>query len=208
MRRTVSIGFMVFATLGTGGAGALHAQSAQRLSGQVSLLSATVFGEEFEGWGSGVGFEGQLRYTHSAWSIGGGWQQTSHSVDENEVDLSGFDVSLKLSGPFIEPRYVIPTRSSTVAPYLSARFSILRESGSITDGFERATFSASGGTINGGGGILIRAGDRINVDIGATYGYTSFGEGTIRYSGGTDTSEATSGSNVIVRIGVSIGIGS
>lgn len=204
MRRCATLVGLALAALGTG---SLAAQSAQRLSIQISALSATVFGDEFEGWGSGIGFEGQLRYTHSAFSIGGGWQQTDHTLDEDEIDLSGYDVSLTLSGPFIEPRYVLPTGSSSMAPYVSGRLSLLRESGSIGDGFDEFTFKATGVTLNAGGGVLIRASDRINIDVGATYGYTSFGEATLEGGGFSETFESSSGSNVILRVGVSIGVG-
>jgi hypothetical protein len=177
------------------------------VSVQLSALSASVFGSEFEGWGAGVGLEAQVRYNPSAFSIGGGFQWTTHGFNEAEVDLSGFDVSLKLAGPFVEPRYIIPTRSDKVAPYVSSRLALLRESGSISDGVDEATFSATGVTINGGGGILIRASDRVNVDIGATYGYTSFGDATVRLGNETDTIPAGSGTTLFFRGGVSVGIG-
>lgn len=185
----------------------LMGQSAQRFSVQLSALSASVFGEEFEGWGSGIGFEGQLRYTPSRFSLGAGYQSTSHTIDD-QTGLSGLGIDLTLSGPFIEPRYVISTNSSSLAPYVSGRLSILSESASFNDGVDDFECSASGTTMNAGGGVLIRAGNRVNVDVGATYGFTSFGDGDCTSSNGqTSTFESSSGSNVILRVGVSIGIG-
>jgi len=205
MRRTIRIlgGLCLLLGLAT----TARAQSAQKISLQLSGLSATVFGDEFTGWGSGVGFEAQVRYNPSAFSIGGGFQWTTHGVDETEVDLSGFDVSLKLSGVFVEPRYIITVNSDKVAPYVSGRLSILRESGTISDATDEITFSATGTTINGGGGILVRLSERTNLDIGATYGFTKFGDATVTGDGINETFESASGSNVIFRVGVSIGVG-
>jgi opacity protein-like surface antigen len=192
------------ATLLAALAGSAAAQSAQKVSIQASLLGATLSGSEFDGWGTGAGFEAQVRYNPSAFSIGAGFQLTRHS-------LEGFDDKVSLGGGFVEPRYVIPTRSNAVAPYVSLRFSVLRESGSLDVPSGTVSVSASGLTFNGGGGVLFRLGQRVNLDVGATWGFTNFGDITTKLNGTVvpDFSgiDAGSGTNLVMRVGLAVGIG-
>lgn len=173
------------------------AQSAQAFSVQVSGLYAGLFGQANATLKSGFGAEAQLRYTPGAVSIGGGFQWTRHSTTTAGVPL-------KLYGVFIEPRYVIPTRSNTVAPYVSSRISLLKQD--ISDAQFRV--KASGFTGNLGGGFLFRAGPRMNVDVGASFGYTHFGDRTLtdKVNGTETTGPGGNGSNVVGRVGLAFGI--
>jgi opacity protein-like surface antigen len=201
-RSTVRLGAIV--TLAAFGAAPVAAQSAQRFSVQLSGLGAKLSGNAFEDLGTGSGFEVQGRYNRNAFSIGGGFQQTWHSL----VDV---DDKVKLGGVFVEPRYVIPTKSNSAAPYASARVSILKESIAFDVPAGRVTGSASGATINGGGGVLVRLADRLNLDLGVTWGYTNFGKVDFKLDGTpiTETNgiDAGSGSNFVFRVGVALGIG-
>lgn len=185
-------------------AGPALAQSAQKVSIQASALGAALSGDEFEGWGTGSGVEAQIRYNPSAFSIGVGFQLTRHS-------LEGFDDNVSLGGGFLEPRYVIPTRSNSVAPYVSLRFSVLRESGSLEVTQGKVTVAASGLTFNGGGGVLFRLAQRVNLDLGVTWGYTNFGDVTTKLNGTVVPAfsgiDAGSGTNVVMRVGVAVGLG-
>jgi hypothetical protein len=178
--------------------GALEAQSAQAISLQASGLYNGVFGNVFDGLRDGLGGEAQIRYTPSAFSVGAGFQYTVHGIDNRPEDF-------ELYGGFVEPRYRIHTGSNVLAPYVSARFSLLKV------GFTGGEFSTDANFIqlNGGGGILYRLGSRINLDVGATYGYDRLGGGTLkRKSTGTSTTfDSSSGSNVVVRLGFAVGIG-
>lgn len=180
------------------------AQSAQKASIQVSALGASLSGDEFGGWGTGSGFEAQVRYNPGALSIGGGFQLTKHS-------LEGFDKKVSLGGAFVEPRYIIPTKSNKAAPYVSLRFSILRESGSVDVPAGEVSVAASGLTLNGGGGVLIRLARTMNLDLGATWGYTNFGDVTTKLDGqvvsGLSGIDAGSGTNFVFRAGIAVGIG-
>lgn len=173
------------------------AQSAQAFSVQVSGLYAGLFGNANATLKSGFGAEAQLRYTPGAVSIGGGFQWTHHNTTTAGVPL-------KLYGVFIEPRYVIPTRSNTVAPYVSSRISVLKQD--ISDAQFRV--KASGFTGNLGGGFLFRAGSRMNVDVGASFGYTHFGDRTLtdKVNGTETTGPGGNGSNVVGRVGLAFGI--
>ncbi len=173
------------------------AQSAQPFSVQLSGLYANLFGAANATLNNGIGAEAQLRYTPGAISIGGGFQWTRHSTTTAGVPL-------KLYGLFLEPRYVIPTSSNTFAPYVSTRLSVLKQR--ITDG--QFTVTASGFTGNAGGGVLFRVGPRINLDVGASYGYTHFGDRTLTdETNGTETTgPGGNGSNLIARVGVAVGI--
>jgi hypothetical protein len=179
----------------------LQAQSAQAISLQASGLYNGVFGDVFTGLGDGVGAEAQLRYTPGALSIGAGFQYTNHGLDNLPGDA-------RLYGGFVEPRYRIHAGSNVVAPYLSARFSLLKV------GFSDETLSLSSSFIqlNGGGGLLFRLGSRVNMDVGATYGYDRLGEGTLTIESDDAGPQAipvgaSSGSNVVVRLGFALGIG-
>lgn len=177
--------------------GDLEAQSAQAFSLQVSGLVNGVFGDAFTGLQDGFGGEAQFRYTPGALSVGAGFQFTNHHIQGRMEDA-------RLYGGFIEPRYRIHAGSNVVAPYLSARFSVLKV------GFSEGDLSLSSifMQLNGGGGVLIRLGSRLNLDGGATFGYNRLGSGTLTSeSNGTAVPvESSSGSNVVVRLGLAIGL--
>jgi hypothetical protein len=189
---------LVSLTIATPLAGPLQAQSAQAISFQFSGLFNGVFGSVFQGLQDGYGGEAQIRYTPSAFSLGAGFQYTFHHLANRTEDA-------KLYGGFIEPRYRIHTGSNVVAPYVSARFSLLKV------GFTGGDLSISSNFIqlNGGGGLLYRLGSRVNLDFGATYGYNRLGAGTLRRksNGSSTTFDSSSGSNVVVRLGFAVGIG-
>ena len=174
------------------------AQSAQRFSIQASGIYAALFGEAFEGLDGGPGVEAQLRFTPGALSFGAGYQYTSH---EFVSDLA----NVRLDGGFLEPRYVIVTGSNTFAPYLAARFSVLRQSFSAGD----ITGSTTGITVNGGGGVLASLSSRINLDVGVSYGYARFRDSEYRdpRTGFTHPFPSGSGSDIVVRAGLAVGIG-
>jgi hypothetical protein len=178
--------------------GDLEAQSAQALSLQVSGLYNGVFGNVFTGLQDGLGAEAQIRYTPGALSVGAGFQYTTHELENRMEDT-------RLYGGFLEPRYRIHTGSNVIAPYVSTRFSLLKVGFSGGD----LSLSSSFLQLNGGGGVLYRLGPRINVDLGATYGYNRMGRGTLRSeSNGTAVAiDSSSGSNVVVRLGFAVGLG-
>jgi hypothetical protein len=176
----------------------LAAQSAQPISLQVSGLFNGVFGQVFTGLEDGIGGEAQVRYTPGALSIGAGFQYTSHGLQGRQEDA-------RLYGGFIEPRYRIHTGSYVVAPYISARFSVLKV------GFSGGELSLSSAFIqlNGGGGLLFRMGPRVNLDVGGTFGYDRLGSGTLRNrtTGSAVPTESGSGSNIVARVGLALGLG-
>jgi hypothetical protein len=177
--------------------GHLEAQSAQAFSLQGSGLVNGVFGDVFTGLQDGVGGEMQFRYTPGALSVGAGFQFTVHELEGRTEDA-------RLYGGFIEPRHRIHVGSNVVAPYISARLSLLKVGFSGGDLSLSSTFMQ----LNGGGGVLTRLGSRLNLDLGATFGYNRLGNGTLtRKSSGTAVPvEASSGSNVVIRLGLAIGL--
>jgi hypothetical protein len=177
--------------------GNLEAQSAQPFSLQASGLVNGVFGDVFSGLQDGIGAEAQFRYTPGALSVGAGFQFTVH-------ELQGRTENARLYGGFIEPRYRIHAGSNVVAPYVSARLSVLKVGFSGGDLSLSSTFMQ----LNGGGGLLIRLGSRLNLDVGATFGYNRLGNGTLtsKASGTAIPVESSSGSNVVIRVGLAIGL--
>ncbi len=180
--------------------GRVAAQSAQRWSAQGSVLYVAPSGDAYEGLSAGPGFELQVRYTPSAFSLGAGYQRSSHDLDLGD----GSSETVTLAGPFIEPRYVIDVGSMSYAPYVSGRLAFLTQDVEV----QGVTASASGTQVNAGGGVLVRLSPRVNLDLGATYGAINFDDVVLEYQGQTYTIDGTSGSgrNLVLRAGVTVGI--
>jgi hypothetical protein len=192
----------------------LRAQTAQPISIQLSALYEGLTGAAFEDVRPGTGGEAQLRYTRGAWSVGLGYQYVRHSYHYCALpttsgaclaDISG---RIRGSGIFFEPRYVFDAGSEVYAPYVSGRFSVVRQ----TDkGDPLYDFSVTGSSANGGGGFLFRVSPRVNFDVGATVGYTRFSRyrAEDRQTGEviSGSTGGASGSNFVLRVGVAIGIG-
>lgn len=202
----------------------LTAQSAQRWSVQASGISVGVYGDAYEGLQNGLGAEAQVRYTPGLWSFGGGLQFSSHGFTEVDGE------SVMLAGLFFEPRRVLDIGSGTVAPYVSGRFAILRQSASVDVGIGRLTrpgnpdlalavaaqqaraalnLSATGFQGNVGGGVLWKLSPRVNFDLGATLGVIRFGrvDGDIDGTPIDIDGTAGTGQNLVVRAGLAIGLG-
>jgi hypothetical protein len=169
------------------------AQSAQTFSAQFSGLGSVPFGGGLEGVAAGVGWEAQIRMNPSVWSFGVGVEQTFHDVEGSD------NRTVTLLGGFFEPRVVILVGSDKAAPYLAARAALSQTTFAL--GVDEAT--ASGFTINGGGGVLVRLSDRVNLDLGVTVGFKDLGTVEI-----ADTVfDMGSGANTVVRAGLAIGLG-
>jgi hypothetical protein len=146
----------------------LAAQSAQAYGVQLSALftSITAGGTSV----AGAGAEVQQRFNRAyasegfgAVSIGLGAQYSVHSKIRDR---------LRIAGMFVEPRWVPPTGSETVFPYVSARLAVLRMSGS----FEFAeSGSALGSGFGLGGGVAVRLSQTVNLDAGAQLVRQQFG---------------------------------
>lgn len=212
MRRLAGVcGAIVW--LSVGGSHA-RAQTAQPISVQLSGLYEGLGGAAFDEVRPGSGFEAQVRYTHGAWSFGFGYQATRHRYRycalpaANGSCLANIVGRISGSGIFFEPRYVFDAGSDFFAPYVSGRFSIVKQNNVGDPLFD---FSVTGSSANGGGGLLFRVTPRINFDVGGTVGYTRFSSyRAIDRVTGAEFSGSTggaSGSNFVVRVGVAIGIG-
>jgi len=184
--------------VGTLAASTLRAQSAQPFSVQFSALYAGLSGDAYDNFHAGPGFEAQLRYTHhSGFSFGAGYQYTSHEID-------GVSSKGTLVGPFFEPRYTFEIRGhENLYPYASLRLSSLKQK-IDNQGYQT---TASGFTANAGGGLLIHLAPRANLDIGATFGYTSFDD-FVQVAGGQQTlvGKTGTGTAFVLRTGIAIGL--
>ena len=109
----------------------LAAQSAQAFSIQVSGLYMGFGGTAYADMSIGTGGEAQLRYTSGAMSLGIGYQYTRHTMMDEEGSMSN-------AGAFIEPRFVFATSSPNLAPYLSARLSLLQMKGIMPENSEKS----------------------------------------------------------------------
>ncbi len=190
------------------------AQSAQKWSLQASLFSSTLFGDNpiYNNVDPGAGFEVQIRWTPSLFSVGAGFQWTTHNQNllDSEPNVLD-DPNTTLNGFFVEPRYVILVGSNTVAPYLSGRVSFLRQTTTAelqtNNGPATLKASADGINFNGGGGLLFRLGSRLNLDVGATYGFSNFGDFVVEVDGQErDRAGTSSGQNLAIRMGLALGL--
>lgn len=212
MRRLVSVCGAIVG--GAVGASDVRAQTAQPISVQLSALYEGLAGDAFDDVRPGTGFEAQLRYTRGAWSVGLGYQATRHRYRycalpaANGSCLTFIRGRITGSGIFFEPRYVLDAGSDVFAPYVSGRFSLVRQT---ADGDPDYDFSVSGSSANAGGGVLVRITPRVNFDAGGTVGYTRFSSfrSVDRRTGAvlTGAEGGTSGSNFVIRVGMAIGIG-
>ena len=167
-------------------------QSAQMLSFQFSGLGMYPFGGEMSRVDVGAGWEAQLRLNPSAFSIGAGAEQTFHKR------VTGHDIVLL--GGFVEPRYVLDIGSDNAVMYLSARGAVsqVKLSRGSFQGTGTVEGTSTGFTLNGGGGLLFRLSDRVNLDAGVTVGFKKLG--TI---GSVDLG---TGANAVGRLGLAIGV--
>ena len=176
------------------------AQTAATYSLQGSGIFVIPGGTAFADTKSGPGVELQLRrrlpWSSGLWSIGGGVQYSRHDV--------GAANPLTLTGVFLEPRRVFEGSSSRFAAYGSLRAAVFQQSLSA----EGTSSSATGGQLNVGGGVLIVASSSINIDLGATFGLLKFGGYNVPFVvGGGFPVPASSGSNLVLRAGLAIGLG-
>ena len=168
----------------------LVAQSAQRFSLQLAALSTSVdFGTG--GPTTGFGLEPQFRmnqlYSTSrvVVSLGLGGQWTSHRA--------GLD-TLTITGAFLEPRVLFLT-SKRIAPYLSGRAAMLRQSSNMGT-------SSSGSAFGVGGGIAYALSQRINLDAGVALLSQQFGTFVLNDGGSASFSPFTT---YAAKIGLSWG---
>lgn len=132
------------------------AQSAQKYAVQFALLSTSIPGSAGTSIG-GVGVEPQIRYNlaYAKESLGGltlglGAQWSTHT---------GGSDNLKITGIFLEPRWVPSTGSNRYFPYLSGRLALLRQSSNFG--------TASGGSgVGGGAGLAVKLTPTVNLDAG------------------------------------------
>lgn len=145
--------------------GPAHAQSLQRFSvqGSGAVVFPTSDATDFEN-ATRLGWEGQLRYTVSRFSLGAGYQRST------VYKLQAADFTGAVSVVFLEPRFVAAA-SARVALYLAGRAGV----GTLVcspkqDCAEQSMEPAVGG----GGGLLFALGERVSLDLGSQYFSTRF----------------------------------
>ncbi len=156
---------LLHSLLVAGHASIASAQSAQKVSLQLAVLSTSIGGTGSSST-TGVGIEPQLRFNQLlsgeryVVSLGVGGQYTTHA--------SGGD-KLNIAGAFLEPRYVPVIGSGRVVPYLSGRLALLQQSSNFGS-------SSSGYAYGAGGGIVVSLSRRVNLDAGAQLVRQKFGD--------------------------------
>ncbi len=104
-----------------------------------------------------LGFEAQLRYTFSRFSLGAGYQRSTVFSADN------LNFTQALSLVFIEPRYVVAA-GNTVALYIAGRAGF----GDFVCS-EACTAPTSKITLGGGGGLLFRVVEGVSIDLGGQW---------------------------------------
>lgn len=163
-----------------------------------SLAYATLDGSDYNGIDAGLGFDAQVRYQLSnAFSIGGGFQYTSHGVEGPTEDFA-----FHVRGFFADARYAFsPASIPKVIPYLGARFAGTHWTASVAG----SEGSANGTAIGPVGGLLIRVGTAMQLDVGVAYLALHFGDS--KTDGVTQPNSSTSGSTLAMRFGFLVGLG-
>lgn len=192
----VAIGIMCGVSFAVMDGHVAHAQSAQPVSIQASVLGTTI-GVGTSSSTGGVGFEPQFRFNRIARSesmgtvslgIGGQWTRHASGSDE-----------LTIAGGFVEPRWVPPVSfaDGRVFVYVAVRIAALNQSNNFGS-------SSSGAAFGGGGGLAIVLNRQLNLDLGAALVQQSFGD--FKYTDGSAGSFRTF-SAYAVKAGFSYGLG-
>jgi hypothetical protein len=105
----------------------------------------------------GLGFDAQVRYTLSRWSVGAGYQRS------DVYRATASDLTIALSLGFLEPRYVA-FASTPVAGYLAGRIG----AGQLVCSRDRCDDDWHV-VAGGGGGLLFKLSDRLSLDLGGQY---------------------------------------
>jgi len=156
------------------------------IQGSGALVFPTASESDFEN-ATRLGWEGQVRYTFSRFSLGGGYQRST------VYKFSNSDFSAAVSVLFAEPRYVI-FAGSRAAVYLAGRIGV---SQLVCNPTEDCTDQGAHFAAGGGGGILVRLGSRVALDLGSQYFSTQYdvADGQTRTAG-----------YVLARLGLSVGL--
>lgn len=178
-------------------AGIAPAQSAQKVSLQLSVLGTSI-GTGNNGSTGGIGVEPQLRFNRLArsenmgtLSLGVGGQWTRHTAASDELTIGGL---------FLEPRWVPPVSfaEGRLFPYLAARLAWLKQSNNFGT-------SSSGTAFGGGGGLSFVLTPRVNIDFGAALVSQSFDDFT--YSNDGSTGKFRTFTSYAIKFGFSYGLG-
>ncbi len=181
-------GLLSLALLLAGPTTVARAQSQQRWSVQVSgaLVFPTASESDFEN-STRLGWEAQVRYTFSRFSLGGGYQRST------VYQFSAGEFSAAVSVGFLEPRYVALV-GSRAAVYVAGRIGV---SQLVCNPAEDCTDQGAHFAVGGGGGVLVRMGTRVAIDIGSQYFSTQYD-----IAGG----QTRTAGYVLARLGLSVGL--
>jgi len=177
--------------LALGGLGATaHAQSAQKFSvqGSGALVFPTASETDFSN-NTRLGWEAQLRYTFSRFSLGAGYQQAT----VYKLDTGTFSGAVSVG--FVEPRYVVAA-NNRLALYLAGR---LGASKLLCDPKQDCAEQSLQLAVGGGGGVLVKLGGRVSIDLGSQYFAT-------KYNNAETVGGTTSAGYVLARLGLSVGL--
>lgn len=183
---------------------ALSAQSRQLVSVQASGLLTSLHGDAFDllRIGTGLGGEFQLRLNPGPFSLGAGFQITSHSSTSQ-----GLANSMTLTGFFFEPRYAIPIASRIVRPYVAGRLALLQQTTDLEDVTQTYHVKATSTAFGGGAGFVARLNNNVSFDLGLALTSANFGTFEYRDSGDDSGLDAGSGMVYVVKAGLNIGLG-
>lgn len=170
--------------------GTANGQSQQRwgIQGSGALVFPTTAETDFQN-NTRLGWEIQLRYTFSRFSLGAGYQRAT----VYKLDTGTFSGSVSVG--FLEPRYVV-TAKDRLALYVAGR---LGASKLLCDPKDDCAEQSLQLAVGGGGGVLVKLGNRVSVDLGSQYFAT-------RYTNAPEVGGTTSAGYVLARLGLSVGL--
>lgn len=196
MTRPVAFAALAF-LLAAPAVGAQTARTRPQFSAEAGIVRATVDGDEFEGVDPGIGFDLQGRAGFNVFSLGVGFQLTSHDNDQVPQDIA-------VSVWYLEPRVAIRVPYA-FAPYATARLGRTRQSIETEVFGEPWDLEATGWMYSGGLGVELPVGSPLRFNLSASYARFYLDEAEL--NGETVENSDGSGSSVILRVGVSFHFG-
>ncbi len=176
-----------------------RAQGIPRLSVEGAGLYVSPSGTDFSGIDGAFGFEAQARLALGGMlSVGAGFQRSVH-------DLQGFSDNMRVNGFFAEPRLAISV-PGPIRPYILGRATRTIERVDVDNG--------SGGTdkletrgwgFAAGAGVMLHFAPTAALNLSAEYGHVSLGD--MEQNGSTVSGTKSSGQDLSLRVGVSVGFG-
>ncbi|HET7583857.1 MAG TPA: outer membrane beta-barrel protein [Gemmatimonadaceae bacterium] len=175
-----------------------HAQGIPHFSIEGAGVYVNPEGTDFEGIDGSFGFEAQARLSLGMLSLGAGYQRSVHEVQ-------GFSNDMRVNGFFAEPRLNIPL-PGPFKPYILGRVTRTSENMDVDDPIiGTGDLETHGWAFGAGAGFMLHLAPMVAINLSAEYNHLSLDD--FQLDGSTMDDTNSSGQNLALRAGLSIGLG-